>query len=123
MYRSPAAQEGGHSPHRCRRNRLAFARWKPAKADVGRKGSASSWWEPKPFVPQAKCQVGRQSNLAEECDSQSALRRRLRGLGCSARGSAARAARAVLFQGLYGAGCRTRTDDLPLTRRLLYQLS
>lgn len=24
---------------------------------------------------------------------------------------------------LRGAGCRTRTDDLPLTRRLLYQLS
>jgi hypothetical protein len=22
-----------------------------------------------------------------------------------------------------GAGCRTRTDDLPLTRRVLYQLS
>ena len=32
----------------------------------------------------------------------------------------------VEFQGIFnffGAGCRIRTDDLPLTRRVLYQLS
>jgi hypothetical protein len=28
-----------------------------------------------------------------------------------------------VFRAMPGAGCRTRTDDLPLTRRLLYQLS
>ena len=29
----------------------------------------------------------------------------------------------VAFVGVNGAACRNRTDDLPLTRRLLYQLS
>jgi hypothetical protein len=27
------------------------------------------------------------------------------------------------FRGLFGAGCRTRTDDLLITNQMLYQLS
>lgn len=29
----------------------------------------------------------------------------------------------TVAEGFFGAGCQTRTDDLSLTRRLLYQLS
>ena len=45
-----------------------------------------------------------------------------RNLGDNLRSSGARLETRVP-NGLRGAACPTRTDDLPLTRRLLYQLS